>query len=75
VAEARQKLLARIDANPDRFMRRDWLPLLYDVRAKTAELIGSTPDECMIVPNATHGINTIVNNIIWQPGDRIMICA
>lgn len=75
IAEARQRLLAQIEANPDRFMRRDWLPLLYDVRQRTAEMIGATADECMIVPNTTHGIQTIVNNIRWQEGDRIMICV
>lgn len=55
-------------------MRRDWLPLLNGVRAKTAELIGATADECVIVPNTTHGINTIMQNITWQPGDRIVTC-
>lgn len=75
VAQARQKLMAQIEANPDRFMRREWLPLLKEVRALTAGIIGATADECMIVPNATHGINTIVNNLKWQKGDRIVICT
>jgi selenocysteine lyase/cysteine desulfurase len=74
VALAREKLLRKIEANPDRFMRRDWLPLLNDTRAKVAQMIGATTDECVIVPNTTHGIETIVRNIKWQPGDRIVTC-
>jgi hypothetical protein len=55
-------------------MKRDWLPLLNDVRAETAEILGAAADECVMVPNTTHGINTIMQNIIWQPGDRIVTC-
>jgi kynureninase len=55
-------------------MRRSWLPLLNSVRSQVAEIIGADVEECVIVPNATHGINTIVNNIDWADGDKIVIC-
>ena len=65
----------QIESFPDLFMRRSWLPLLNDVRREVASLIGAQTNECVIVPNATHGINTIVSNIKWQAGDIIVICA
>lgn len=55
-------------------MKRDWLPLLNDVREKSAEIIGVKAEECVIVPNTTHGVNTILHNIKWIAGDRIVIC-
>jgi selenocysteine lyase/cysteine desulfurase len=55
-------------------MKRDWLPLLNDVREKSAAIIGAEAEECVIVPNTTHGVNTILHNIKWTAGDRIVIC-
>jgi len=74
VSEAKEKLRVQIEGNPDRFMKRDWLPLLNDVREKSAEIIGAKAEECVIVPNTTHGVNTILHNIKWTAGDRIVIC-
>jgi selenocysteine lyase/cysteine desulfurase len=73
VSVAKEKLRVQIEGNPDRFMKRDWLPLLNDVR-ESAAIIGAEAEECVIVPNTTHGVNTILHNIKWTPGDRIVIC-
>jgi selenocysteine lyase/cysteine desulfurase len=75
VSVAKEKLRVQIEGNPDRFMKRDWLPLLNDVREKSAEIIGAKAEECVIVPNTTHGVNTILHNIKWTAGDRIVICT
>ena len=74
VSVAKEKLRVQIEGNPDRFMKRDWLPLLNDVREKSAAIIGAKAEECVIVPNTTHGVNTILHNIKWAAGDRIVIC-
>ncbi|GFZ51325.1 LOW QUALITY PROTEIN: hypothetical protein JCM24511_09085 [Saitozyma sp. JCM 24511] len=73
VIDAMHKLSEQCESNPDLFMRRSWLPLLNGVRSQVAEMIGAEVEECVIVPNATHGINTIVNNIEWAEGDKIVI--
>jgi selenocysteine lyase/cysteine desulfurase len=70
-----RKLSDQIEARPDLFMRRSYLPILEATRANVAKLIGAETDEVVIVPNATHGINTIVNNIKWAEGDIIVICT
>ena len=31
-------------------------------------------DEVVLTPNATHAINTITHNIVWDEGDVILIC-
>lgn len=73
VSVAKEKLRVQIEGNPDRFMKRDWLPLLNDAREKSAGIIGAKTEECVIVPNTTHGVNTILHNIKWTAGDRIVI--
>lgn len=37
-----------------------------------AELIGADHDEVVLVPNTTHGLNTILRNIEWRQGDIIL---
>lgn len=53
-------------------MRRTYQPILESVRARVANLIGAETDECVIVPNASHGINEVLRNFIWQPGDVLI---
>ena len=39
-----------------------------------ANLIGAEIDEVVLVPNTTHGINTILRNFEWKEGD-ILLCS
>lgn len=43
-----------------------------EARARTATLMGCTPEEIAFVPSTTHGINTILSAIRWQPGDNVV---
>lgn len=63
-----------IEANPDHFHRIGYLPLLVDVRRKLAQMIGANVDECVLVANASMGINTILRNFDWEEGDTIVAC-
>ena len=53
-------------------MRVAYRPLLGGVRARVAELIGAETDECVLVPNATHGVNTVLRNFDWSQSDIIV---
>jgi len=64
-----------IDGNPDVFQRRDYLPKLNDVCAKTAAIIGAQESEVVVVPNATHGVNNVLTEIDYNAGDIIVTCA
>ncbi|KAL5526017.1 hypothetical protein ACEPAG_7355 [Sanghuangporus baumii] len=72
VLTACEKMSREIEANSDRFMRSTYIPILRDVRARVAALVGADTDECVIVPNATHGINTVLRNLNWNEGDTIV---
>ncbi|KAJ7069041.1 PLP-dependent transferase [Mycena belliarum] len=72
VIEACRALDSEAESNPDRWMRFSYLPRLTDVRQRIATLIGAKTDECVMVPNASHGISTVLRNIEWQKEDIIV---
>jgi selenocysteine lyase/cysteine desulfurase len=55
-------------------MRRKVEPMIEDVRRQLAPLINATTEEVVLVPNATHGVNTVSVNIDWKDGDVIVVC-
>ena len=48
------------------------LRLTHTRREEVAELVGAEHDEIVLVPNTSHGINTILRNIDWKEGDVII---
>lgn len=51
------------------------MPMLVSVRERIAKLVGvADVDEVVIVPNSSHGLNTVLKNIIWEEGDVIVPC-
>ncbi|ODO05983.1 hypothetical protein I350_05044 [Cryptococcus amylolentus CBS 6273] len=72
VISASNKLSTQIESNPDKFMKRDWLPILQETNRAVAGIIGAQESEVVIVPNATHGIFNIVDTLKWEPGDVIV---
>ena len=63
------------EARPDRFIRYD-LPLqLDDSRTVLAQLLRVPVDEVVFVPNATTGVNTVLRNLRYAPGDTIVYFA
>ncbi|KAJ6601260.1 pyridoxal phosphate-dependent transferase [Mycena vulgaris] len=72
VVEACRVLDAEAEASPDRWMRFGYLPRLTAVRQRIAATIGAKAEECVLVPNASHGVSTVLRNIEWQKDDTIV---
>lgn len=72
VSAAARKLSKSIEANPDHFFHTSYLSLLPDVRRQLAEMIGADTDECVLVSNATTGINVVLRNFRWEKEDIIV---
>ena len=53
-------------------MRLELEGLLDNTRARVAKLIGAETDEVVFVPNATHGVNTVLRNFEWHEGDVLI---
>lgn len=75
VIEAKEKLARQMEAFIDVYMRRKIQPMLVDVRKQLARLLNADTDEVVLVPNATHGVNTVAVNMDWKDGDVIVVCA
>lgn len=58
------------------FNRVTWLSLLVKVRHQLADFLHvKDVDEVVIVPNASHGLNTILRSFSWQPEDTLVTCT
>ncbi|KAJ7492082.1 PLP-dependent transferase [Mycena latifolia] len=72
VIEACKILDSEAESSPDRWIRFGYLPRLTAVRQRIAATIGAKAEECVLVPNASHGISTVLRNIEWQKDDIIV---
>jgi kynureninase len=69
VHDACEVLGAEVERNPDRFHRETYRPRLDMVRARLAALLGAAPEECVVVQNASYGLNVVLRNFEWRAGD------
>ena len=53
-------------------MRLTYTPLLKESRNKVAQFLEVDTDDIVLVPNATHGVNTVLRNFIWNKDDVII---
>ncbi|KAG7095514.1 hypothetical protein E1B28_006252 [Marasmius oreades] len=75
VLEAAKAFSAQAEAKPDLFHRLSYIPLLKSARQKVANLVGvADVDEVVFVPNASHGVGTVLRNFIWEKGDVLVTC-
>jgi selenocysteine lyase/cysteine desulfurase len=74
VAQYCQTVSDNCEANPDLFIRRTILTMVPLVRMKIAKLLNVSVDEVVLVPNTTHGINTVLKNYIWKAEDCLVNC-
>ncbi|KAJ3557662.1 hypothetical protein NM688_g1347 [Phlebia brevispora] len=67
-------LTDKIEANPDKFVRLEYHPLLLSVRERLAKLIGADMEECVLVSNASTAAGIILRGVDWKAGD-VLIAA
>jgi len=73
VLEAQSEWRARLERQPLQFLARELEPQLDAARAALAQFVGASPDDLVFVPNATHGVNTVLRSIAFQPGDELLV--
>jgi isopenicillin-N epimerase len=73
VLEARFRWLQKLEENPIEFLVRDLEGLLQHSLAKLAALVGAKPADMVFVPNATAGVNTVIQSIPLRPGDEVLV--
>ncbi|KZT73541.1 PLP-dependent transferase [Daedalea quercina L-15889] len=67
-----QELTVLAERSPDKFHRVTYMGMQEEVRKQVADVVGAELDEIVLVPNATHGINTVLRNFEWKEGDVIV---
>jgi isopenicillin-N epimerase len=63
----------RLERQPLQFLVRELEPLLDTARAALAQFVGADPEDLVFVPNATHGVNTVLRSLAFQPGDELLV--
>lgn len=66
-----RELQSETEARPDTFIRYTYPNLLKESRSALAPLLGADIGEVVLIPNATTGVNTVLRNIPFLPGDII----
>jgi len=72
VLEAQARLRERLERNPIAFFVREWEPLLDEARAALAEFVGARPADLVFVPNATTGVNSVLQSLELRAGDELL---
>ncbi|KAM5447435.1 hypothetical protein MaudCBS49596_005946 [Microsporum audouinii] len=67
-----RELQDKFEASPDRFLRFELAFYLLESRKAVGSLLNTPVDSTVFVKNATTGINTVLRNIVYQPGDIIV---
>ncbi|KAH7106401.1 PLP-dependent transferase [Auriculariales sp. MPI-PUGE-AT-0066] len=73
VIEYAEKLGREANAKPDAWFKGGIEEKVLQVRQKLAELVNADLEECVMVVNATHGVNHALRNFAFNEGDVIVV--
>lgn len=72
VLEVQRAWRDRLEAEPVRFLSGELPGLLAEAREALGRFLGADPDGLAFVPNATTGINTVLQSLRFEPGDELL---
>ncbi len=73
VYELQQQIRLRLESGPNRFFLSELLPLTDKARRSLATFVGSADDDLVFVPNATHGVGSVLRSLRFEPGDELLV--
>jgi isopenicillin-N epimerase len=76
VLEQQQQFRLQLEQEPVQFFDSQLEPLLDQARQALAAFVGASPHDLAFIPNATTGINTVLQSLCtqlgFQPGDELL---
>jgi isopenicillin-N epimerase len=72
VLHAQSEWRARMEREPVRFLATELEGHLDRGRARLGEFLGADPDDLAFLPNATAGVNTVLESLDLRAGDEIL---
>jgi isopenicillin-N epimerase len=72
VLEAQARYRQELEREPVAFMVGRWEELFDEVRAKLAAFLSCSAADLALVPNATHGVNTVLRSLELEPQDELL---
>ncbi len=72
VLAATEATFKAIEWNIDRFIKLDLTEYLSPARHRMAKFLGAGPEEIVFVPSCSHGLSTVLRNLLWNKGDIII---
>ena len=72
VFEEYQRWQLRLERQPVRMLGREIDGLLREAMVPLAAYLHADADDCVFVPNATAGVNTVARSLDLQPGDEVL---
>jgi len=72
VLEAQRALMDELEARPVKFLWRDLEGRLDAARGEVARFLGADPEGCVVLPNATTGVMTVLRSLRLRPGDELL---
>ena len=72
VLEAQKVWRERMEAEPVRFLDRELVPRLDEVRHEVARFLRADPEGLAFVSNATMGVSTVLASRRFEPGDELL---
>jgi isopenicillin-N epimerase len=73
VLEFQNEWRERLERQPLQFLVRELETHLDAARASLAEFVGAEPDDLVFIPNATNGLNTVLQSLDLKPGDELLV--
>ncbi len=73
VLEFQRQLRERMEADPIEFLGRALEGLLDEARSALAAFVGAKARDLVFVPNATHGVNTVLRSLRFQAGEELLV--
>ena len=72
VLEFQRALVDEMEADPVRFMSREYEARLDAAREDVAAFLNADPEGLVVVPNATTGVATVLASLRLRPGDELL---